>query len=54
MKVYPKVYGLSHNVINNKNKPSLRSNTKGDGGKTHFTESQHRAATTPSGRELYY
>jgi len=31
---YPKVSGLSHNEINN-NKHSLRSNTKGYGGKTH-------------------
>jgi len=33
--VYPKVSGLSHNEINNNNKYSLRSNTKGYGGKTH-------------------
>jgi hypothetical protein len=35
--VYPKVSGLSHNEINNdnNNKHSLRSNTKGYGGKTH-------------------
>jgi hypothetical protein len=34
--VYPKVSGLSHNEINNKNnKHSLRNNTKGYGGKTH-------------------
>jgi hypothetical protein len=35
--VYPKVSGLSHNKINNNNnnKHSLRSNTKGYGGKTH-------------------
>jgi hypothetical protein len=36
-RVYPKVSGLSHNEINNKknNKHSLRSKTKGYGGKTH-------------------
>jgi hypothetical protein len=33
--VYPKVSGLSHDEINNNNKNSLRSNTKGCGGKTH-------------------
>jgi hypothetical protein len=32
--VYPKVSGLSHNEINNNNKHSLRSNTKGYGCKT--------------------
>jgi len=32
--VYQKVSGLSRNEINN-NKHSLRSNTKGYGGKTH-------------------
>jgi hypothetical protein len=31
-RAYPKVSGLSHNEINNN---SLRSNTKGYGGKTH-------------------
>jgi hypothetical protein len=34
-KVYPKVYGLSHNEINNNNKHSLRTNTKDYGGITH-------------------
>jgi hypothetical protein len=40
-RVYPKVSGLSHNKINNNNNNnnnnnlSLRSNTKGYGGKTH-------------------
>jgi hypothetical protein len=33
-RVYPKVSGLSYNEINN-SKHSLRSNTKGYGGKTH-------------------
>jgi hypothetical protein len=30
----------------------LRSNTKGYGGKTHYTESQNRGTIAPSGREL--
>jgi hypothetical protein len=34
-RVYPKVSGLSHDERNNNNKYSLRSNTKGYGGKTH-------------------
>jgi len=35
-RVNPNVSGLSHNEINNnKNEHSLRSNTKGYGGKTH-------------------
>jgi hypothetical protein len=35
-RVHPKVSGLSHNEINAyKNKHSLRSNTKGYGGKIH-------------------
>jgi hypothetical protein len=40
-RVYPKLSGLSHNEINNNNKHSLRSNTKGYGGKTHYTDSQN-------------
>jgi hypothetical protein len=31
---------------------SLRSNTKGYGGETHYTDSQNSDTTTPSGREL--
>jgi hypothetical protein len=39
-RVYPKVSGLSHNEIYAyNNKHSLRSNTKGYGGKTHRTDS---------------
>jgi len=39
-RVYPKVSGLSHNELHAyKNKQSLRSNTKGYGGKTHCTDS---------------
>jgi hypothetical protein len=32
----------------------LRSNTKGYGGKTHYTDSQNSDKTAPSGRELYH
>jgi hypothetical protein len=39
---------------NKKNKHSLRSNTKGYGGKTHKTDSQNSDTTAPSGRELYH
>jgi hypothetical protein len=44
------------NEINNKNnnKLSLRSNTKGYGGKTHYTDSQNGDTTAPSGKELYH
>jgi hypothetical protein len=53
--VYPKVSGLSHNEIYAyNNEHSLRSNTKGYGGKTHQTDSQNSDTTAPSGRELYY
>jgi hypothetical protein len=52
--VYPKVSGLSHNEINSNNKHSLRSNTKGYGGKTHYTDSQNSSTTAPSGRKLYH
>jgi hypothetical protein len=34
-RIYPNVSGLSHNEVNNNSKHSLRSNTKGYGGKTH-------------------
>jgi hypothetical protein len=52
--VYPKVSGLRHNEINNNNKHSLRSNTKGYGGNIHYTDSQKSDTTAPSGRELYH
>jgi hypothetical protein len=35
-------------------KHSLRSNTKGYGGKTHYLVSQNGDTTTSSGRDLYY
>jgi hypothetical protein len=36
------------------NKHSLRSNTKGYGGKSHWTDSQNSDTIAPSGRELYH
>jgi hypothetical protein len=38
------------NEINNKH--SFRSNTKGYGGNTRYTDSQNSDTTAPSGREL--
>jgi hypothetical protein len=32
----------------------LRNNTKGYGGKPHYTDSQNSDTTAPSGRELYH
>jgi hypothetical protein len=32
----------------------LRSNIKGYGGKTHWTDSQNSDTTAPRGRELYH
>jgi hypothetical protein len=52
-RVYPKASRLSRNEINN-NKHSLRSNTKGYGGKTHYTDSQNSDITATTGRELYH
>jgi hypothetical protein len=42
------------NEINNNNKHSLRGNTKGYGGKTHYTDSQNSDTIAPSDRELYH
>jgi hypothetical protein len=54
-RVYPKVSGLSHNEMYAcNNKHSLRGNTKGYSGKTHYTDSQNSDTTAPSGRELYH
>jgi hypothetical protein len=39
---------------NSFNKHSLRSNIKGYGGKTHYTDSQNSDTTAPSSRELYH
>jgi hypothetical protein len=36
------------------NKHSLRSNTKGYGGKTEYTDSQNSDTNTPNGSELYH
>jgi hypothetical protein len=36
------------------NKHMLRSNAKGYGGKTHYTDSQNSDTTASNGRELYY
>jgi hypothetical protein len=36
------------------NKHSLRSNIKGYGNKTHYTDSQNSDTTEPSGKELYH
>jgi hypothetical protein len=52
MMVYPKVSGLGYNEINSNNKHLLRSNTKGYGSKTHYTDSQNSDTTAPCGREL--
>jgi hypothetical protein len=55
VRVYPKVSGLSHNEIYAyNNKHWLRSNTKGYGGKTQYTDSHNNDTTAPSGRELYH
>jgi hypothetical protein len=45
---------VDNEINNNNNKHSLRSNTKGYGDKTHYTDSQNRDTTALSGRELYH
>jgi hypothetical protein len=53
--VYPKVSGLSHNEIYAyNNRHSSRGNTKGYGGKTHYTDSQNSDISAHRGRELYH
>jgi hypothetical protein len=42
------------NETSNNNKHSLKSNTKGYGGKIHRSESQNSDTTAASGRELYH
>jgi hypothetical protein len=42
------------NEINNNNKHSLRSSTKGYGGKTQWTDSQNSDTIAPSGKGLYH
>jgi hypothetical protein len=46
--------GVSKSFRTESNKHSLRSNTKGYGGKTYWTDSQNSDITAPSGRELYH
>jgi len=43
-----------YNENKNSNKHSLRSSTKGYGGKTHYTDSQAINTTAPCGRALYH
>jgi hypothetical protein len=45
---------VDNEINNNNNKHSLRSNTKGYGGKTHYTDSQNSDTSAPSGKELYH
>jgi hypothetical protein len=45
---------VNNDINYNNNKHSLRSNTKGYGGKTHYTDSQNSDTTAPSGIELYH
>jgi len=45
---------LDNEINNNNNKHSLRSNTKGYGGKTHYTDSQNSDITASIGWELYH
>jgi hypothetical protein len=44
---------VDNEINNNNNKHSLRSNTKGYGGKIYYTDSQNNDTTATSGRELY-
>jgi hypothetical protein len=44
---------VDNEINNSNNKHSLRSDTKGYGGKTHYTDSQNSDTTAPNGRELY-
>jgi hypothetical protein len=53
--VYPEVPdSVDNEIYAYQNKQSLRSNTKGYGGKTHSTDSQNSDTTASSGRELYH
>jgi hypothetical protein len=53
-RVYLKVSGLRHNEINNNKQYMFRSNMKGYGGKSHWTDSQNSDKTAPRGRQLYH
>jgi hypothetical protein len=44
----------TESITEKNNKHSLRSNTKGYGGKTHKTDSLNSGTTAPRGRELYH
>jgi hypothetical protein len=46
-------YRVDNEIYDYNNKHSLSSNTKGYGGKTHYTDSQNSDTTEPNGRELY-
>jgi hypothetical protein len=45
---------VDNEIYANNNKNSLRSNTKGYGGKTHYADSQNIDTSAPSGIELYH
>jgi len=45
---------FDNEINNSNNKHSLKSNTKGYGGKTHYTDSRNSDIIAPSGRELYH
>jgi hypothetical protein len=45
---------VDNEINNNNNKHSLRSNTKGYGGRIHYTDSLNSDTTAPSGKELYH
>jgi hypothetical protein len=45
---------VDNEINNNNNKHSLRSNIKGYGDKTHWTDPQNSDTTALSGRELYH
>jgi hypothetical protein len=50
--VYPD--WIHNEIYAHNNKHTLRSNTKGYGGKTHETDSQNSDITAPSARDLYH
>jgi len=45
---------VNNEIYAYKNKHPLRNNTKGYGGKTHYTDSHNSDTTAPSVRELYH
>jgi hypothetical protein len=46
--------GVDNEIYTYNNKHSLRSNTKGYGGKTHWTDSQNSDTTAHNGTELHH